>query len=128
MLGVVQVVGDFAPASPGSVETLEQRFFTVDQLYRSIISGNTCTETHQILVRKRGFPVCAEGRGRSAEASPSRKGLRKLMCVRGNPCVVFALSRKQIPKFSRKTLAEAAAEGGSKKTTSATRGRASRKG
>ena len=30
------------------------------------------TETHQILVRKRCFPVCAEGRGRSAEA---REGL-----------------------------------------------------
>ena len=32
-----------------------------------------------------------------------------------NPCVVFeALLRKQIPKFSRKTFAEAAAEGGNK--------------
>ena len=69
--------------------------------------------------------MCAEGRGRSAEASPSRKGLRKLMSVRGNPCVVFeALSRKQIPKFSRKTFAEAAAEGGSKKDYK----RSSRKG
>ena len=56
--------------------------------------------------------MCAEGRGRSAEASPSRKGLWKLMSVRGNPCVVFeALSRKQIPKFSQKTFAEAIAEG-----------------
>ena len=36
------------------------------------------TETPQILVRKRGFPVRAEGRGSSAEASPSWKGLRKL--------------------------------------------------
>ena len=27
--------------------------------------------------------MCAEGRGRSAEANPSRKGLRKLMSVRG---------------------------------------------
>ena len=36
--------------------------------------------------------------------------------VRRNRCVVFeAFSRKQIPKFSRKTFAEAAAEGGSKK-------------
>ena len=60
--------------------------------------------------------MCAEGRGRSAEANPSRKGSWKLMSVRGNRCVVFeALSRKQIPKFSRKTFAEAAAEGGSKK-------------
>ena len=106
----------------------EQRFcFTVDQLQVRN------TETHHILVRKQDFPVCAEGRGRSAEASPSRKGLRKLMSVRGNPCVVFeALSRKQIPKFSRKTFAEAAAEGGSKKDykrySRKDRGRASRKG
>ena len=36
--------------------------------------------------------------------------------LRGNPCVVFeALSLKQVPKFRRKTFAEAAAEGGSKK-------------
>ena len=60
--------------------------------------------------------MCAEGRGRSAEASPSRKGLWKLMRVRRHPCVVFeALSRKQMPKFSQKTFAEAAVEGGNKK-------------
>ena len=32
-----------------------------------------------MLVRKRGLPVRAEGRGSSAEASPSRKGSRKVM-------------------------------------------------
>ena len=57
--------------------------------------------------------MCAEGCGSSAEAF-----LRGRAC--GSSCLqkfrlstVFeALSRKQIPKFSRKTLAKAAVEGG----------------
>ena len=61
--------------------------------------------------------MCAEGHGSSAEAflrgrACGRSCFQKLRRL----CVVFeAFSRKQIRKFSRKTFAEAVAEGGSKK-------------
>ena len=80
--------------------------------------------------------MCAEGRGRTRKvrgSKPFAEGLAEAHERARNPCVVVeALSRKQIPKFSRKTFAEAAAEGGSKKDykrySQKDRGRASRKG
>ena len=73
------------------------------------------TGTHQILVRKRGFPVWAEGRGSSAEAFLRGRACGSSCSQKRRLSTVFeVLSRKQIPKFIPKTFVEAAAEGRSK--------------
>ena len=69
---------------------------------------------------------CARGRTRKLCGSISFvEGLAETQraCAEKPCAVIEALSRKQLSKSSRKPFAEATAEGGNKKTTSATRGR-----